>query len=48
VKNIGEPKEATDQIDEAIDKGLNAELERAPAIHLLVPLGPLRGIRLMD
>ena len=42
------PKEETHQIDEAVDKGFNAELERSPAVHLFVPLGPLRGIRLMD
>jgi hypothetical protein len=45
---LDEPKEATDQIDEAIDKGLDAELEWSPAVHLLVPLRSFRGIRLMD
>ena len=48
LNSASEPKEATDQIDEAIDKGLDSELEWSPAVHLLVPLGPLRGIRLVD
>jgi hypothetical protein len=41
-------KRKTHEIDEAIDKCLDAKLEWSPAVHLLVALGALGGVRLVD